>query len=108
MKTLLNALVLSMMFAAPAALAASPGKPAPDFILNDLAGKPVKLSDFRGRYVILEWVNPDCPYVQKHYNSANMQGLQKEYTGQNTAWLTINSTRQDHREYKSPAVMDGW
>jgi hypothetical protein len=60
---------------------------------RSVAGGTVKLSQYRGKHVVLEWVNPDCPYVRKHYGSANMQKLQKEYTGKNVAWLTINSTR---------------
>ena len=64
---------------AAAAHAGTPGQPAPDFTVNDAAGKPVKLSDFRGKFVVLEWTNPECPFVRKHYDSANMQGLQKQY-----------------------------
>jgi peroxiredoxin len=101
-------LLASLMFAASsAALAVNPGQQAPDFTLSDLAGKPVKLSDFKGKTVVLEWVNPDCPYVQKHYNSANMPGLQKEFAGK-VAWLAINSTREGHAEFKSPQQMDAW
>jgi len=58
--------------------------------------------------VVLEWVNPDCPYVQKHYNSANMPNLQKEFGAKNVAWLAINSTREGHSEFKSPQQMDAW
>ena len=88
-------------------LAVNPGQPAPDFTLSDLSGKAVKLSDLKGKFVVLEWVNPECPYVQKHYNSANMPGLQKEYGGKVT-WLTINSTREGHSEFKSPQEMGSW
>ncbi len=104
MKTLLAA----CLFAAGSAIAGSVGQPAPDFTLTDLAGKPVKLSDFRGRFVVLEWVNPECPYVVKHYGSANMQGLQKDYTAQKVVWLSINSTRDGHYEFYSPQKMAGW
>ena len=90
------------VFAAP-----NPGQPAPDFALSDLSGKSVKLSELRGKTVVLEWVNPDCPYVQKHYNSANMPGLQKEYAAKVT-WLTINSTREGHSEFKTPQQMAAW
>ena len=62
------------------ALAATVGQAAPDFALKDTSGKPVKLADFKGKLVVLEWTNPACPFVRKHYNSQNMQGLQKEYT----------------------------
>jgi peroxiredoxin len=105
MKRLLTALLLA---ASSAALAVNPGQPAPDFTLSDLAGKPVKLSDLKGQFVVLEWVNPDCPYVQKHYNSANMPGLQKEFGAKKVTWLAINSTREGHSEFKSPQQMQAW
>lgn len=105
MKRLLAAALLS---AATAAFAVNPGQPAPEFTLTDVSGKPVKLSDQKGKYVVLEWVNPDCPYVQKHYNSANMPNLQKEYGGKQVVWLSINSTREGHSEFKSPQQMSGW
>jgi len=100
---------LSLMGAsALASASAAVGQPAPDFTLTDIGGKPVKLSDFRGRHVVLEWVNPECPYVQKHYGSGNMQGLQKEAGAKNVAWVVINSTRKGHSEFKSPADMREW
>jgi len=105
MKHLLSALLLA---ASTAALAVNPGQPAPDFTLTDLSGKPVKLSDLKGKLVVLEWVNPECPYVQKHYNSANMPNLQKEYAGRQVTWLAINSTREGHSEFKTPQQMGGW
>ena len=101
-------LAAALLAASTAALAVNPGQPAPDFTLSDLSGKAVKLSDLKGKYVVLEWVNPDCPYVQKHYNSANMPGLQKEYAGRQVTWLAINSTREGHSEFKSPQQMGGW
>ncbi len=69
----------------------APGQPAPDFTLTDTNGKPHKLSALKGKYVVLEWTNPDCPFVKKHYDSKNMQGLQKAYTGKGVVWLVINS-----------------
>jgi len=104
----MRTLIAVLLFAAGSAVAGTVGKPAPDFSLNDLSGRPVKLSDYRGRYVVLEWVNPECPYVEKHYGSANMQGLQKDYTAQKVVWLTINSTREGHSEYYPPQKMAGW
>ena len=64
--------------AAPAVLAqpAAVGQPAPAFQLADTQGKPVKLADFQGKFVVLEWTNPGCPFVVKHYGSQNMQALQ--------------------------------
>jgi peroxiredoxin len=88
--------------------AVNPGQPAPDFSLKDTSGKTVRLSDFGGKHVVLEWVNPECPYVRKHYDSANMPGLQKEFGAKNVAWLAINSTREGHSEFKSPQQMDAW
>jgi hypothetical protein len=104
----MKAIVAAVLFAASGAIAGTVGQPAPDFTLSDLAGKPVKLSDYRGSYVVLEWVNPECPYVEKHYGSRNMQGLQKDYTAQKVVWLTINSTREGHSEYYPPQKMAGW
>jgi peroxiredoxin len=68
------------------------GKKAPDFTLTDIAGKSVKLNSFRGKFVVLEWFNDECPFVKKHYKSDNMQALQKEYTGKGVVWLTICSS----------------
>ena len=102
-------LLVSLLFATSTSLlAVNPGQPAPDFTLSDTSGKAVKLSDLKGKVVVLEWVNPDCPYVQKHYNSANMPALQKEFGGKQVTWLAINSTREGHSEFKSPQQMDAW
>ena len=68
------------------------GKTAPDFSLTDPSGKTHRLQEYRGKYVVLEWVNYDCPFVKKHYNSGNMQALQTTYTGRDVIWLSINSS----------------
>lgn len=88
--------------------AAAPGAIAPDFTVNDTAGKPVKLSDYRGKHVVLEWTNPECPFVRKHYDSANMQGLQKQYGTKDVVWLSVNSTNRNHSEFKTGAQMAAW
>jgi peroxiredoxin len=88
--------------------AATVGQPAPEFTLQAVDGKTVRLADFRGRYVVLEWNNPACPFVQKHYSSGNMQALQKEAAGKNVAWLAINSTETAHGDYLSPAQLGRW
>lgn len=108
MKRMLQTILSTMVLAAFAVAAATVGQPAPGFTLKDVSGKPVQLSDFKGRYVVLEWVNPGCPYVQKHYESANMQGLQKEYTGKDVAWLTINSTNPRAYDYRTAGEMQAW
>lgn len=77
---------------APGALAApAVGTAAPDFTGVDSNGKTVRLSDLRGKVVVLEWTNHDCPYVRKHYNAGNMQALQREAADQDVVWLTIAS-----------------
>jgi peroxiredoxin len=77
---------------AKANAAAIVGAPAPAFELRDAEGKTVKLGDFKGKYVVLEWVNFQCPFVGKQYGSGNMQGLQKKYTGKGVVWLSICSS----------------
>src|SRR3954462_4414782 len=67
------------------------GSNAPHFSLPDVKGKTQALADFKGKYVVLEWFNPECPFVKKHYGSGNMQKLQQEFTGKNIVWLTIDS-----------------
>ena len=68
------------------------GNTAPGFSLNDPNGKVHELEKYRGKYVVLEWVNYDCPFVKKHYDSSNMQSLQKKYTDKDVVWLAINSS----------------
>jgi peroxiredoxin len=67
------------------------GSAAPEFSLPDTGGKTHSLSEYKGKYVVLEWFNPECPFVKKHYGSENMQKLQQEYTGKGVVWLTIDS-----------------
>jgi len=67
------------------------GSAAPDFSLTDAKGQTHSLSQYKGKYVVLEWFNPECPFVKKHYGSGNMQKLQEEYTGKGVVWLTIDS-----------------
>src|SRR5215471_5689878 len=74
------------------AMAASIGEPAPDFSAVDSNGKNQRLSDYRGKYVVLEWHNQGCPYTKKHYESGNMQHLQKEWTAKGVVWFTVISS----------------
>jgi len=69
------------------------GQPAPDFTGADSNGKQHSLSQYKGKTVVLEWTNHDCPYVKKHYNSGNMQALQKDATANGVVWLSIISSR---------------
>jgi len=68
------------------------GQAAPNFTLTDTNGQQHSLSDYKGKFVVLEWFNPDCPFVKKHYISGNMPNLQKEYTAKGVIWLSINSS----------------
>ena len=91
-----------------AVAAPSVGQPAPAFSIKDTSGKAVSLADFKGKHVVLEWVNPGCPFVQKHYNSANMQGTQGEAAGKGVVWLAISSTAPEFSDYKKPGDLAGW
>ena len=84
----LGALTLAV---APDAAAQTVGQAAPNFTLPDANGRQVSLADFRGRTVVLEWNNPECPFVRKHYGSGNMQRTQAAAARDNVVWLTINS-----------------
>ena len=77
---------------------ASALRPAPDFTLTDQKGDAVKLSDFKGRVVVLEWTSPDCPFVQRHYKAGTMAGLAKTYADKGVVWLAIDSTYYMNRE----------
>jgi peroxiredoxin len=70
----------------------SVGDTAPAFTLTDTAGNEVSLGDFEGKIVVLEWLNPDCPFVQRHYKAGTMKDLATKYDGEGVVWLTINST----------------
>lgn len=79
------------------------GQPAPDFTLTDCSGKSVSLSDFKGKTVVLEWVNHGCPFVVKHYGSGNMQKLQADATAKGAVWLSICSSAPEKQGHMSAA-----
>jgi peroxiredoxin len=87
--------------------AATVGQAAPDFTATDALGKTHKLSSFKGKHVVLEWTNPNCPFVVKHY-SGNMQALQAEFVGKGVVWLSVNSTHKKSREYLASAKLTAW
>jgi hypothetical protein len=102
-------IVVSLLASAGLAQAApSVGQPAPDFTLQDAGGKTVKLSDYRGKHVVLEWTNPGCPYVRKHYDSGNMPATQKEALDKGVVWLAINSTEKSSYDYREPSKLVAW
>ena len=98
--------ILSVFFAVAlaATVYAKPevGKPAPDFALPDLSGKKHDLVDFKGKYVVLEWVNFGCPFVKKHYGTENMQKLQKEFVNKDVVWLSICSSAPGKQGNETP------
>lgn len=81
-----------LLLAGTAMAAATVGQPAPEFSLKDSNGKTRTLAESKGKWVVLEWVNYECPFVKKHYGSQNMQGLQKTYTGKDIVWYSVNSS----------------
>jgi AhpC/TSA family len=87
---------------------ATVGQAAPNFSAKDVTGKTVSLADFKGKTVVLEWVNPGCPYVRKHYDGGNMQGTQQDALAKNVVWLAVNSTGTDHPDYLPPARLAEW
>jgi len=86
--TALTCLASTSLFAASPAV----GSAAPDFSVTDSKGKTQSVSQYKGKTVVLEWFNPECPFVKKHYGSNNMQKLQDEFTGKGVVWLTIDSS----------------
>jgi alkyl hydroperoxide reductase subunit AhpC len=88
--------------ATAASAAPEVGKTAPDFSATDIDGKPVKLSELRGKTVVLEWTNNECPYVVKHYGSGNMQALQRDATKDGVVWITLISSPKGQQGHVSP------
>ena len=101
----ISILIAASSFIATAVLAADPpaiGSAAPEFSLPDAKGKTHSLSQYKGKYVVLEWFNPECPFLKKHYGGSNMQNLQKEFTSKGVAWLTVDSIAPGTEGYLSP------
>ena len=91
--------VALLVLASASAFAVKVGDPAPDFTGTDSNGKTQTLSEYKGKFVVLEWSNRDCPYTRKHYTSGNMQSLQKEWTAKGVIWLTILSSAPGQQGY---------
>lgn len=109
-KTVFTALLAALALAASLVIAneastksekAVLGQAAPDFTLTSASGNEHSLSDFKGKIVVLEWVNHSCPFVRKHYSAGNMQRLQREYTTAGVVWLTICSSAQGKQGWMS-------
>lgn len=106
--SILLAFTASLLTATLAYAAVSVGQPAPDFKVRDTSGKEQSLSSYKGKYVVLEWVNPGCPFVQKHYDTSNMQSTQKAAGAKGVVWLTVSSTAPDAGDYRKPADLASW
>ena len=105
-----KAVLFALLFLAAglAQAAVKIGEPAPGFTLPGSDGKSYSLSDLKGKYVVLEWTNHECPFVRKHYGSGNMQAQQKELTGKGAAWLSIVSSapgKQGHVDAATAAAL---
>ena len=95
--------VLCLHLMADAPKAATVGESAPNFTLTGADGKSHSLADYKGKFIVLEWTNPECPFVKRFYGTKSMQALQKEETGKGVVWLRINSSAEGHEGYQTAA-----
>lgn len=100
MKNLLSVIAIAVL-SLPCFASVNTGESAPDFTLPDTNGKTHSLAEFKGKTVILEWTNHECPFVKKHYESNNMQQLQKKYTEKDVIWLSIISSAEGKQGFVS-------
>src|SRR5580692_9530696 len=100
---LVSAALSLLLVAGPSAGAAQVGSPAPDFHGTDSNGNTHSLDQYRGKYVVLEWHNHDCPYTIKHYESGNMQSRQKQWTAKGVVWFTVISSAPGTQGYVTPS-----
>jgi AhpC/TSA family len=99
----ISAFAIERVSALPPVAAARVGEPAPAFSAPDISGKIIRLGDYAGKMIVLEWTNDGCPFVGKHYDSGNMQSLQQRYTAAGVVWLTIASSAPGEQGYVTPA-----
>lgn len=104
--SLLAVAALAVVLATPAAASVAVGDKAPAFTLTDLAGQQHSLSDFAGKVVVLEWINPNCPFSDRHAKEKTMIDLSHAHG--EVVWLGINSTNPDHRDFLTPAKHQAW
>lgn len=98
-----NLVLIAAMMVATAAFAVEIGKPAPDFTGTDINGKTIKLSDYKGKIVVIESYNSDCPFCHNHYASGAMQDLQKNLAAKDVVWLLVDSVNTKNFSYRTPA-----
>jgi peroxiredoxin len=109
MKSLALTLIMTAGLAATGTAMAEAvvGQPAPAFAGADLAGKPLSLGDFKGKYVVLEWTNPQCPFVEKHYGSGNMPATQKQLTDKGVTWISIQTVAKEDAD-RTRTELQAW
>jgi hypothetical protein len=107
-RLLAAAAIAAALFAFSSQAIAKVGQAAPAFTLTDIAGKTHSLADFKGKTVVLEWVNPECPFVEKHYESGNLPALQKAAAADGVVWLLINSARKGAQGDFAPDKVTAW
>lgn len=107
--TLLSALAALLTFAPRVSAAPTPGEKAPEFTLPTVGGN-VSLADFRGKWVVVEWFNPNCPFVRKFYGAGHMQAWQKEWSEKGVVWLLVSSSHAGHPDFvpveQIPSVLE--
>ena len=108
MKNLLFAFLALLLFATPAHAAAKVGEPAPAFTATDSNGKTVKLEDFKGKVVVLEWTSNECPFVKKFYDGGDMPKFQKAAAEKGAVWLSIDSSAEGKPGYLDGAAANAW
>jgi peroxiredoxin len=102
LKIIKNILLSFCVLFSFSSLALENGAIAPDFSLMAASGKLISLKEFKGKTVVLEWTNHGCPFVRKHYDSGNMQALQKKYSQKGIIWLSIISSAEGKQGYVKP------
>ncbi|NDV62756.1 thioredoxin family protein [Puniceicoccales bacterium CK1056] len=100
--------VIVSLLSIPLFAAVETGQVAPAFTLEDIEGNTVSLSEFAGKTVVLEWVNPGCPFVRKFYDNQDMPAFQKAAAEMGVVWLSINSTNPGHKDYLTNAAAASW
>jgi peroxiredoxin len=107
-KATLTMLLLLTLTAGPALAGGAVGEIAPAFQLKDLSGKTHSLADYKGKVVVLEWVNPNCPFSDRHAKEKTMSNLVKKHGNGSVVWLGINSTSASHDNFLKPAEHKAW
>lgn len=101
-------LITGLLAGGLAAAQVTVGQAAPAFSAVDTAGKPVSLDSYKGKYVVLEWVNPDCPFVKKHYDSGNMPATQKHAASKDVVWLSVSTSGNATKDPKVASSLNSW